>query len=103
MKDNQAVKPGEVILKIDPRDYRVEMYSHVALTGQPVQFENYAPVLKRHYEVFAYRPAPMQFAVIFMDITERKQAVEKMREARAAAINLMEDAVEARRANRAGQ
>ena len=65
-KTQKEVLPGE-----DPK--WLQMYSQVALTGQPVQFENYAPVLKRHYEVFAYRPAPMQFAVIFMDITKRKK------------------------------
>ena len=32
-----------------------------------------------HYEVYAYRPAPRQFAVIFMDITERKRADEQIR------------------------
>lgn len=88
-RTHSEVLPGE-----DPK--WLQMYGQVALTGQPAQFENYAPVLKRHYEVFAYRPAQMQFAVVFMDITERKQAVAKMREARAAAINLMEDAIEAR-------
>jgi PAS domain S-box-containing protein len=52
----------------------VKAYGAVALTGEPAQFENYSPALQRHYEVFAYRPAPLQFAVAFMDITERKQA-----------------------------
>ena len=74
-RTHNEVLPGD-----DPK--WLQMYSHVALTGQPVQFENYAPVLKRHYEVFAYRPAPMQFAVIFVDITERKQIEEELRESR---------------------
>jgi PAS domain S-box-containing protein len=61
------VLPGE-----DPKWIR--LYGGVALTGEPIHFENYSPVLGRHYEVFAYRPAPRRFAVIFMDVTERKQA-----------------------------
>ena len=61
---------SEVLPENDPK--WVQMYGAVALTGKPVQFENYSPALKRHYEVLAYRPAPRQFAVIFMDITERK-------------------------------
>jgi PAS domain S-box-containing protein len=69
---------NEVLPGDDPK--WLQMYSQVALTGQPVQFENYAPVLKRHYEVFAYRPAPMQFAVIFMDITERKRAEDALQQ-----------------------
>jgi signal transduction histidine kinase/ActR/RegA family two-component response regulator len=56
----------------------VRTYGQVALTGKPVRFDNYSPALKRHYEVYAYRPAPMQFAVIFSDITERKQAHDQL-------------------------
>ncbi len=56
----------------------VKIYGKVALTGQPTHFENYSPVLKAHYEVFAYCPAPNQFAVLFMNITERKQAQERI-------------------------
>ncbi|HEY3345572.1 MAG TPA: PAS domain S-box protein, partial [Anaerolineaceae bacterium] len=61
------VLPGE-----DPK--WVEMYGKVALTGEPVHFESHSPVLKKDYHVFSYRPAPRQFAVIFMDITERKRS-----------------------------
>ena len=57
----------------------VEEYGTVALTGEPAHFENYSPALERHYEVFAYRPASGQFAVIFVDITERKRAEEVLR------------------------
>ena len=68
----------EVLPDNDP--YWVNTYGKVALTGEPVHFENYAPALNRHYEVLAYRPAPHRFAVIFMDITQRKQAEEKLKE-----------------------
>ena len=57
----------------------VEEYGVVALTGEPAHFENYSPALERHYEVFAYRPASGQFAVVFIDITERKRAEEVLR------------------------
>ncbi len=56
----------------------VEEYGSVALTGEPNQFENYLPALGKHFEVFAYRPAPGQFATVFMDITERKRQEEKI-------------------------
>jgi PAS domain S-box-containing protein len=67
---------NEVLPDDDPR--WLEKYGRVALGGEPVHFENYSPALQRHYEVFTYRPAPRQFAVIFMDITERKQAEEEI-------------------------
>ena len=61
----------------------VEDYGKVAVTGQPIHFENYSPALKRHYDVHAYRPAPGQFAVIFRDITERKRMEAELEKARA--------------------
>lgn len=60
-------------------DYWVDTYGRVALTGEPVHFENYAGPLQQHYEVFAYRPAPGQFAVLFVNITDRKQAEDRIR------------------------
>ena len=53
-------------------------FGRVAITGEPVHFEDYSPALDRWYDVFAYRPAPRQFAVIFMDITARKQAEQAL-------------------------
>ncbi len=63
----------------------IREYGRVALTGESVQFEQYATVLGRHYEVFAFRNAPRQFAVLFMDVTQRKQAEEVLAAAKAAA------------------
>jgi len=68
---------NEVLPNDDPKWLR--LYGQVALTGDPVQFDNYSPVLQRHYEVLAYRPAPGQFAVIFMDVTERKHVEEQLK------------------------
>ncbi len=70
-KTHNEILPGD-----DPR--WVKEYGDVAITGKPTHFENYSPALRKHYEVFAYRPAPRQFAVVFMDITERKRHEEKI-------------------------
>ena len=57
----------------------VQAYGEVALTGKAVHFEDYSPALKRHYEVYAYRPAQRQFAVVFTDVSERKLKEQDLR------------------------
>ena len=71
---------GRLVSKVLPDNDPawIEIYGRVALTGEPVHFENYSTPLRRWYDVFAYRPAPRQFAVIFMDITARKEAEEAL-------------------------
>jgi PAS domain S-box-containing protein len=69
----------EVLKDIEP--FWIEAYGRVALTGEPHTFERYYPdPINRWFEVYAYRPAPRQFAVVFMDISERKRIEEALRE-----------------------
>jgi len=61
-----------------------EMYGKIALTGEPVRFENQAAQLGRWYEVYALRvgePKERHVAILFKDITERKRAEEALRRA----------------------
>lgn len=59
----------------------VARYGRVALTGDPVHFEDYNQDLDRYYDVVAYRPQPGQFAVVFTDVTQRIRMQERLREA----------------------
>ena len=70
---------GKTVLEVLPgtEPHWIETYGRVALTGEPAFFESYAREQDKHWEVKAYRPAPHQFACIFIDITERKQAEEE--------------------------
>ena len=52
----------------------IQTYGRVALTGAATRFENYSPALNRHFDVFAYSPAPRQFAVMFTDVSARRHA-----------------------------
>jgi PAS domain S-box-containing protein len=52
----------------------LETYAKVALTGEPVHFENYSSDLDRYYDVYASCPKQGQFSAIIVDITERKHA-----------------------------
>jgi PAS domain S-box-containing protein len=73
---------GKRVLEVLPgtEGHWIENYGKVALTGEPVRFENFSTSLDRWYEVFAYRPAPDQFAVVFTDVTLRKRAEEALQQ-----------------------
>ncbi|PBP51103.1 hybrid sensor histidine kinase/response regulator [Pseudomonas syringae] len=65
-----------------------EAYGHVAKTGEPASFENYAKAFERWFEVKAVRvgePADRQIAVIFSDVTARRDAEERLRTSEAVA------------------
>jgi PAS domain S-box-containing protein len=52
-----------------------DTYGTIALTGEPMRFENEAAQFHRHYDVYAWRigePAERKVAVLFNDITQRK-------------------------------
>jgi PAS domain S-box-containing protein len=68
-KATQAI-PG---IEKDPADW-IGVYGHVALTGEPTQFENYALPLDRWFRVSAYCPERGYFVALFEDITARKKA-----------------------------
>lgn len=59
-----------------------ETYGHVAKTGEPANFENYANTFERWFDVRAVRvgdPAERQIAIFFSDVTERRAAQERLR------------------------
>ena len=58
-----------------------ETYGNIALTGEPIRFENRAEQLQRWYDVYAFRfgePKNFQVGVLFNDITKRKQGEEQL-------------------------
>lgn len=72
---------GRTVLEVLPgtEAYWIDLYGRVALTGEPVHFENYHRELDKHFEVTAFSPKHRQFAVIFEEVTERVR-VEAERE-----------------------
>ncbi|SNR81085.1 PAS domain S-box protein [Hymenobacter mucosus] len=59
-----------------------DIYGEVARTGKPVRFEQRAEQLHRWYDVYAFRvgePNQHQVAVLFSDISQRRQAEEALR------------------------
>ena len=81
---------GQTVLEVLPgtERYWIETYGKVALSGEPIVFENYSAELKKHFQVTAFRPAPNQFAGIFADITERKRLERELQDERDFALQV---------------
>lgn len=63
--------------------YWFDIYGRIALTGVALRFENVATQFQRVYDVFAWRvglPSQHRVAVLFNDITDRKQAEQSLRD-----------------------
>ena len=71
----------------DEADDWVERYRRVLLTGEPIRFERELEATGRHLDLAAFRVEPperRQVAVLFQDITARKQAAAALAEEKAA-------------------
>ncbi|MEM0449108.1 MAG: PAS domain S-box protein [Methanomassiliicoccales archaeon] len=88
---------GRTLREVIPglEDFWVERLGKVAMTGEPDRFVSYAKPMGKYFSVSAYRNAPMQFTVIFEDVTDRIIAEERLRESEAKYRTLFESASEA--------
>jgi PAS domain S-box-containing protein len=57
-----------------------DQYGGVASTGEPAHFEAAFGPLGKWFDVSAYRTEPRRLAVVFFEVTERKQALDALRE-----------------------
>jgi PAS domain S-box-containing protein len=84
MKDVLGKNVRDLIPDIEP--FWFDIYGKVALTGEPTRFVDHAKPLGRWFNCSAFRvgePHERLVAVLFNDITERKQAEERQRESEA--------------------
>ena len=75
-KTVRQVFPG---IQDDPFDW-IGTYDRVIQTGESIRFEQQLQSTKSWYECVAYRFAPNQFVVTFLDVSKRKQAELGLRE-----------------------
>ena len=72
----------------DLEPFWFETYGHVARSGEPTTFENYAEAFGRWFDVRAVRvgePADRQIAIFFSDVTARREAEDRLRASEALA------------------
>ena len=72
----------ELVPDIEP--FWIDLYGTVALAGEPKRFIDYSHVMGRWFDVNAFRigePHEHKVALLFNDITDRKQAEEMLRRA----------------------
>ncbi len=72
----------ELVPNIEP--FWFDCYGRVALTGDPMRFEDYAESMGRWFDVNAFRigePHERKVAVLFRDITHRKQTEAQLYDA----------------------
>ena len=76
---------GKRIREISPDQEApaIEIYSQILQTGEPSRFVNELKALGRYFDVYATRiggPESRKIAVVFSNITERKEAEDALRE-----------------------
>ena len=74
---------GKRMREIAPKheEHWFETYGKIALTGKPARFQNRAEQLHRWYDVYAFRigqPEQRQVAILFNDVTGRKEAEDSL-------------------------
>ncbi|GFO53076.1 hypothetical protein GMSM_00830 [Geomonas sp. Red276] len=74
---------GKLVRDLAPdlEPYWYEIYEHVAVSGEPAHFEDWAKPLNRWFQVSAYsigNPGAPKVAVVFKDITESKLAEQAL-------------------------
>jgi PAS domain S-box-containing protein len=67
---------GRTMRQVNPaiEPYCLRQFGQVVQTGLAMSFENYAGDLDRYFHINAFCPAKGQFAVLFVDISEKKRS-----------------------------
>ena len=72
---------GKTITEVMPRveSYWIDVFGKVALTGEPMYYENYLATTGRYYATYSYSYQKRRFAVLVTDITEQRDYQENLK------------------------
>ncbi len=72
---------GHTVREVIPgiEQFWIDTYAQVVKTGQPAELESQVRELNRWFEVHATKHSENSFAVVFVDISDRKQSEESLR------------------------
>jgi PAS domain S-box-containing protein len=80
LKANEIIGRNVTEVLPDLEKVWIDRYGHVALSGEPITFEQFNTSLGKYYRIMAFSPAKKQFAVLFEDITESRKIQEEIRQ-----------------------
>jgi PAS domain S-box-containing protein len=89
LADILGKRVSEVLPGIEKTNW-FEIYGKVALTGEPIVFEQFSEPLQRHYHINAYQVSQGHFATVFQDVTKQKQA-ERLQNLSAQVLGILND------------
>src|SRR4028118_1097772 len=82
MKNALGRTVRELVPDVEP--FWFDIYGTVALTGEPKRFTDYSQVMDQWFDLYAFRigePHEHKVALLFNDISDRKQAEERLHRA----------------------
>lgn len=79
LKADEVINKNVKTIYPDLDEELIKKYGKVAVTQESVLFEYYFGNTDRHYEIFAYSPSPLKFAIILKDISENKLFADTLR------------------------
>jgi PAS domain S-box-containing protein len=87
---------GRTVRDVIPgmEDGWIERYGKVALQGEEVHFEDYSVPLGKYFEIRAFSPERGKFAVLFSDVSQRRQVEDALRKSEEQYRHLFENALE---------
>ena len=71
-KEDAVGRRASELYGADPAPY-LDVFGHVAVTGEPARMEAHFEPLRRHFRILVFSPARGEFATVFEDVTAARE------------------------------